>query len=203
MLEVRRGAAHDTSDLCDTFMCVRRLKCEKVIPDVDPTSHWWTSATPPVEHLSMSAPTNPLSSSPSRPGLRSPCGLTPSWAPASRDPRFSRRTPDGFLARIEAKKPSRVIGGRHERVGNITHGTARSRPLFSARRGEAVAVLKKIAERLEAAAAGDVQTSSSASLAIVVREMGHQSQETQKLRARHRAVMIEGPYDHRRSDTCI
>ena len=139
----------------------------------------------------MSAPTNPLSSSPSRPGLRSPCGCKPDWAPASRDPRFSRRTPDGFLARIEAKKPSRVIGGRHERVGNITHGTARSRPLFSARRGEAVAVLKKIAERLEAAAAGDVQTSSSA------RElgdrcarawMGHQSQETQKLRARHRAA---------------
>ena len=150
----------------------------------------------------MSAPTNPLSSSPSRPGLRSPCGLTPNWAPASRDPRFSRRPSDGFLARIEAKKPSRVIGRRHERAGNITHGTARSRPIFSARRGEAIAVLKKIAECLEAAAAGDVQTSSSASLAIVVREMGHQSQETQKLRARHRAVMSEGPYDHRRSDTC-
>ena len=152
----------------------------------------------------MSAPTNPLSSSPSRPGLRSPCGLTPNWAPASRDPRFSRRPSDGFLARIEAKKPSRVIGygRRHERAGNITQGTARSRPIFSARRGEAIAVLKKIAECLEAAAAGDVQTSSSASLAIVVREMGHQSQETQKLRARHRAVMSEGPYDHRRSDTC-
>ena len=54
--------------------------------------------------------------------------------------------------RIDAKKPSRVIGGRHERVGNIMRGTARSRPLFGARRGEAVAVLMKVAERLEAAA---------------------------------------------------
>ena len=151
----------------------------------------------------MSAPTNPLSSSPSRPGLRSPCGCEPDWVPASRDPRFSRRTPDGLLARIDASKSSGGGGGHDMWASNVLHGIARSRPLFSARRGEAVAVLKKIAERLEAAAAGDVQTSSSASLAIVVREMGHQSQETQKLRARHRAVMFEGPYDHRRSDTCI
>ena len=74
--------------------------------------------------------------------------------------------------RIDAKKPSRVIGGRHERVGNITRGTARSRPLFGARRGEAVAVLMKVAERLEAAAAGDADGTCSPGVALVVREIG-------------------------------
>ena len=141
----------------------------------------------------MSAPTNPLSSSPSRPGLRSPCGCKPDWAPASRDPRFSRRTPDGLLARIDASKSSGGGGGHDMWASNVLHGIARSRPLFSAKRGQAVAVLQKIAERLEVGTSGVVQTSSSPSLAVVVRERGHESQKTVKLRARHRAVVGEGP----------
>ncbi len=145
----------------------------------------------------MSAPTIPLFATPSRPGLCSPCGAKPDWSPG-RDPRFSRRTPDGLLARIAASKSSvSVVGGSDMWASNVMHGIARSTPLFSAKRGKAVAALKKIAERLEAGTSGVVQTSSSPSLAVVVRERGHESQKTMKVRARHRAVgswlMGEGP----------
>ena len=78
-------------------------------------------------------------------------------------------------------------------ASNVLHGIARSRPLFSAKRVQAVAVLQKIAERLEVGTSGVVQTSSSPSLAVVVRERGHESQKTVQLRARHRAVVGEGP----------
>ena len=85
-----------------------------------------------------------------------------------------------------------ILAVNTAKIGNITRGTARSRPLFGARRGEAVAVLMKVAERLEAAAAGDADGTCSPGVALVVRERGHERQRTMKLRARHRAVMDEG-----------
>ena len=119
----------------------------------------------------MSAPTNPLSSSPSRPGLCSPCCFKRDWVPSSRESRFSRRTPDGIVARIYAKKPIRIIGERDAWAGKLLHGITCTQPLGSAKHGEAVAVPTKVMERLETGAAGDVSGACSPTLVSAVREL--------------------------------
>ena len=146
----------------------------------------------PWGRLIMSAPTNPRSARPSPPGLCSPCGFKPDWVPSSRDPRFSRRTPDRILARINAKINARIVGERHAWAGKLLHGIVRTQPLGSAKRGEALAALAKVAERLEAGAAVDVNGTCSPTFVSVEREQGHASQKTMKLQARVRAAVSEG-----------
>ena len=140
----------------------------------------------------MSLAADPRSASPSPPGLCSPCSFKPDWVPASRDPRFSRRTPDRIIARIDAKINARIVGERHAWAGKLLHGIVRTQPLGSGERGKALAAPAKVAERLETGAAGDANSACSPTFVSVEREKGHASQKTMKLQARVRAAVSEG-----------
>ena len=73
-----------------------------------------------------------------------------SWSPASRDPRFSRATPDAFHARIEAAistgdPPVR----RRSWAGDIVHAKARKKPTNDPARARLIEQMKRMAAAVE------------------------------------------------------
>ena len=74
------------------------------------------------------------------------------WSPPSRDPRFSRRTPDRLRARIEAQGPVvNVVGDKRSWATRLLHNKARKTPIFAAKRAQVGSQLQKMAEVTEEA----------------------------------------------------
>ena len=75
-------------------------------------------------------------------------------SPASRDPRFSRVTPDQLLARVVAcQHTADVIGHRSMWAAELMHVESRTRPFYCLERKRAILALEKIAEAAEKVAA--------------------------------------------------
>lgn len=67
----------------------------------------------------------------------------PPWSPASRDPRFSRRTPDALRGRIDK------AGGQRSWLAAIVAGKARKQHICSAQRKQMIIRLESMAEAAE------------------------------------------------------
>ena len=78
------------------------------------------------------------------------------WTPGRSDPRYSRRTPDALLARVEAALSGNRVGGADEWVSRIFAGNVRRMSKYDPRRkrlldkleAKAVTVEKKRAEKM-------------------------------------------------------
>ena len=114
-------------------------------------------------------------------------GFNPAWSPPVRDPRYSRRTPDGFLARINPGKQAPWTPAAGCSWYAYMIGTkARKLDVYSPRRKELLKDLADIAVRAEAKAAAaqpkDILISAAAPEAV-------RAQETVTLRPRQRSVL--------------
>ena len=101
---------------------------------------------PPVWIMSSARPiASPGPAPPTPPGRKR------ARSPPSRDPRFSRRTPDSHIARIDAVKAVRGIAGDTAWASRLAHAYACREPLQSAERRRAILCLTSIADRVEGA----------------------------------------------------
>ena len=72
------------------------------------------------------------------------------WSPASRDPRFSRATPDGLRARVASKYNTGATGGDNHAWAALIVGTkARKTPVFDPARAKLIARLTRMAAPVE------------------------------------------------------
>ena len=71
------------------------------------------------------------------------------WSPASRDPRFSRRTPDRLLARADANRSVTTIGDPTSWALGILTSKVRKTVTYDPKRAQYIAQLKKVVERVE------------------------------------------------------
>jgi hypothetical protein len=71
------------------------------------------------------------------------------WSPASRDPRFSRATPDALRARIVAANPTGATGGNKAWAARIVHDKARKTPTNNLARARLIEQMKKMAAAAE------------------------------------------------------
>ena len=71
------------------------------------------------------------------------------WSPASRDPRFSRRTPDRLLARADANRSVTTIGDPTSWALGILTSKVRKTVTYDPKRAQFIAQLTKVVERVE------------------------------------------------------
>ena len=72
------------------------------------------------------------------------------WSPPSRDPRFSRRTPDAFRARIVAASlTGATVGDRKAWAAAIVHAKARKTPTNNPARARLIEQMMKMATVVE------------------------------------------------------
>ena len=71
------------------------------------------------------------------------------WSPASRDPRFSRRTPDRLLARADANRSVTTIGEPTSSALGILTSKVRRTVTYDPKRAKYIAQLTKVVERVE------------------------------------------------------
>ena len=71
------------------------------------------------------------------------------WSPASRGPRFSRRTPDRLLARADANRSVTTIGDPTSWALGILTSKVRKTVTYDPKRAQFIAQLTKVVERVE------------------------------------------------------
>ena len=72
------------------------------------------------------------------------------WSPVTRDPRFSRHTPDRLLARIASQQCIRTVSGdAFSWACRIIHAKARKTPVYDPKRKKMIGLLQLKAENAE------------------------------------------------------
>ena len=83
------------------------------------------------------------------PRMGSPARTEKVWSPPSRDPRFSRRTPDQLRARADANRTVTKVGDATSWAVGILASKVRKTGMYDPKRANYIAQLTKVVERVE------------------------------------------------------